>query len=195
MKKRFDGYLPVVIDVETTGVDFTKNGLLELAVVIVAYNDLGELQPIKSDHWHIKPHKGAIINPEALAINGIDPEHPFRFAIDESQALEELCEFVTTQVKHYECRRAVLVGHNAHFDLNFIITAIKRCHIKNNPFHAFTCFDTATLGGLVYGKTVLAKILRTANITFDKELAHSAAYDTEKTAELFCKIINKQNKD
>ena len=190
IKTRFDGYLPVVIDIETTGVDHQKNGLLELAVILLDYNDEGLLVTTKSDHWHITPFEGAVIDPEALKITGIDPEHPFRFAIDEHKALTELCNFVQTAVKQHACRRAVLVGHNAHFDLNFILSAIKRCKIKNNPFHAFTCLDTATLGGLAFKKTVLAKALKVAGIKFDKDAAHSALYDTEKTAELFCKIIN-----
>ena len=190
IKTRFDGYLPVVIDIETTGVDHRKNGLLELAVILVDYDKDGLLTPTESDHWHIMPYKGAIIDPEALKITGIDPEHPFRLAIDEAKALTELCSFVQTAVKKYACRRAVLVGHNAHFDLNFILSAIKRCDIKKNPFHAFTCIDTATLGGLAFKKTVLAKALKEAGIKFDKDAAHSALYDTQKTAELFCKIVN-----
>ncbi|MCH9643247.1 MAG: ribonuclease T [Gammaproteobacteria bacterium] len=193
IKQRFDGYLPVVIDVETTGIDCLKNGLLEVALILVAYNDAGQLQPVKSDHWHVVPFKGAIINPEALAINGIDPEHPFRFAVEEAKVLTELCSIISDALRHYDCRRAVLVGHNAHFDLNFIMAAMRRCKIKKNPFHSFTCFDTATLGGLIYGKTVLAKALKKADIDFDKNEAHSAVYDTEKTAELFCKIINLQD--
>ena len=193
IKERFDGYLPVVIDVETTGVDCLKNGLLELALILVDYGDNGKLGPIQSDHWHVIPFKGAVINPDAMAVNGIDPEHPFRFAVDEEVALTECCRVIAEAVKKFGCRRAVLVGHNAHFDLNFIMAAMRRCKIKNNPFHSFTCFDTATLGGLVYGKTVLAKALKKAGITFDKNEAHSAVYDTEKTAELFCKIINAQD--
>jgi ribonuclease T len=190
IKSRFDGYLPVVIDVETTGVDLNKHGLLEIAAVLVDYDEKKQLVPADRDLWHLEPYKGAAIDPKAMAVNQIDHTHPFRFAKTEDEALKEFFAFISKAVKATQCRRAILVGHNAHFDLNFIHTAAKRCNIKETPLHAFTCLDTATLGGLMYGKTVLAKALKKANIEFDKKAAHSALYDAEKTAELFCKIVN-----
>ncbi|PHQ80834.1 MAG: ribonuclease T [Coxiella sp. (in: Bacteria)] len=190
IRTRFDGYLPVVVDVETTGVDFTKHGLLEIAAVLVDYNNEGKLAPTATDFWHIAPFKEALIDPKAMAVNKIDHTHPFRFAKPEAEALTEFFAYVDKAVKATRCRRAVLVGHNAHFDLNFIMAGAKRCNLSNIPLHAFTCIDTATLGGVFYGKTVLAKALKKARIEFDKNEAHSAVYDAEKTAELFCQVIN-----
>jgi ribonuclease T len=190
LNKRFDGYLPVVVDVETGGVNSAKDVLLEIAAIPVIRNEEGLLAPGKEFTSHILPFEGGNIDPAALAINKIDPYHPFRFAIDEGMALPALFEFVSQALKETECRRAVLVGHNAHFDLSFLQAAQKRCRIKETPFHAFTCFDTATLAGLAYGKTILAKALKLAEIRFDKSKAHSALYDTQKTTELFCQIIN-----
>ena len=190
IKFRFDGFLPIVVDLETTGVDLTKHGLLELAAVLVDYNEQGVLVPTEKDFWHIEPFADAVIDPKAMAINRIDHTHPFRFAKSEADALTEFFHFVEKAVKNTGCRRAVLVAHNAHFDLNFIMAAAKRCHFSNLPIHSFTCMDTATLGGVIYGKTVLAKALKKAGIEFNKDEAHSAVYDAEKTAELFCKIVN-----
>jgi ribonuclease T len=190
IRKRFDGFLPVVIDVETGGGNSQKDALLEIAVRLVDYNDEGLLAPQQSFACHVIPFEGSRLQPEAMAVNKIDPYHPFRFAIPESQAIEQLFEFVAKAVEDTHCRRAILVGHNAHFDLGFIQAAAKRCKTKNNPFHTYTVFDTATLGGLVYEKTVLAKVCRAAKIKFNAHEAHSAIYDTDRTAELFCKIIN-----
>ena len=130
-----------------------------------------------------------------MAVNQIDHTHPFRFAKHESDALKEFFAVISNAVKKMGCRRAVLVGHNAHFDLNFILAAARRCQIHQTPLHSFTCIDTATLGAVFYGKTVLAKALSQAKICFDKDEAHSAVYDAEKTAELFCKIINERERD
>ena len=190
IKSRFDGYLPVIIDVETTGVDYTKNGLLEIAIVLVDYNDENKLAFTLTDSWHVLPFANAVIDPKAMAVNNTDDTHPFRFAKPEAEVLQELFDLIDKALTVSHCRRAVLVGHNAHFDLNFILAAAKRCKITETPLHAFTCIDTATLGGVFYGKTVLAKALRKAGIAFNKDEAHSAVYDVEKTAELFCKIIN-----
>ncbi len=190
MKKRFDGYLPVVVDVETSGVDDTKHALLEIAAVWVDCQADGQLVPQESFSTHVIPFEGAVIDPKALAINHIDPGHPFRFALPESEVLTELFAYVAKALEKTGCRRAVLVGHNAHFDLGFLMAAVKRCGITKTPFHSFTCFDTATLSGLACRKTVLAKAMRVAGIEFNELEAHSAIYDTVKTAELFCQIVN-----
>ena len=191
LKERFSGYLPVVIDVETGGLEPLKNPLLEIAAVLVEINQDEKLHPGALFACHVLPFKGAALDPVSLEITRIDPFHPFRFAVKEQKALQELLTFVEKAVVTHGCRRAVLVGHNAHFDLSFIQAAIKRCKIKKSPFHAFTCFDTATLAATVFGKPVLAKALREACIPFDKNEAHSAIYDAKCAAELFCYIVNK----
>ncbi len=191
IKKRFDGYLPVIVDVETSGVDPIKNALLEVAAAYVDYDAEGKLVVQEETYTtHVNPFEGARIEEEALKINNIDPYHPFRFAIDEDKAIAELFDYVTKALKATGCRRALLVGHNAHFDLSFVNAAMKRSKIKRSPFHAFTVIDTATIGGVFFGKTILAKALKQAAITFDKSEAHAALYDTLKTAELFCQAVN-----
>jgi len=94
-------------------------------------------------------------------------------------------------MKLVDCKRAILVAHNATFDQSFLNAAVERCAIKRNPFHPFSSFDTATLSGLALGQTVLAKACMSAKIEFSNDSAHSAAYDTRKTAELFCFIVNR----
>lgn len=191
MRNRFDGYLPVVIDTETSGLNPLKNALLEIAAVSIQINEENQFVCGDTFTTHVNAFEGAQIDPAAMEINKIDQFHPFRFAVDEKLALEKMFEFIEAELKKHGCRRAVLVGHNAHFDLSFLQMAMRRCKIEKSPLHAFTCFDTASLGGLIYGKTVLAKIMKVAGIEFDKDQAHSALYDAQKTAELFCKILNK----
>ncbi len=131
------------------------------------------------------------MDPASLAVNGIDPNHPLRPAIDEKDALQRVFREVRRAVKAAECTRAVLVGHNAFFDLNFLNAAVHRSDVKRNPFHPFTCFDTATLGGVFYGQTVLARAVAASGESWDEGSAHSAAYDAEKTADLFCDVLNR----
>lgn len=194
LKERFDGYLPVVIDIETGGLEPLKNPILEIAAFLLEINQQKQLHLGELFACHVLPFKDADLDPTSLEITRIDPYHPFRFAIEEKEALQELFAFVEKSVAINGCRRAVLVGHNAHFDLSFIQAAMKRCKIKKSPFHAFTCFDTATLAASVFGKPVLAKALREAQIPFDKNEAHSAIYDAKCAAELFCYIVNRIGK-
>ncbi|HAT2148560.1 ribonuclease T [Legionella pneumophila] len=190
IKNRFRGFLPVVVDVETAGIDPQKNALLEMCIVLLDMDEQGLLKKESSYFEHILPFPGAELDQKSLEFNQIDPYQPLRFAVDEQTALERLFKPIHDLLKKNRCQRAVLVGHNAWFDLLFIKAAIKRTGIKS-PFHAFTCFDTATLAGLIFGETVLAKAVQAAGLHFDSQEAHSAIYDAEKTADLFCLMINK----
>ena len=190
MSKRFRGFFPVIIDIETAGFDYKKNAVLELAAVTLTYNEEGQLVPDITYGYHVNPFPSSVLDVKALEFNGIDPNHPFRFAKSEHDVLKDLFKNVQVQQKIHHCKRAVMVAHNAAFDMGFLQAMIARCEFKKNPFHAFTTFDTATLAAAAYGQTVLAKAMEKAGISFDAKEAHSAIYDAEKTAELFCKIIN-----
>lgn len=191
MASRFRGLLPVVIDVETSGLNPATDALLEIAAVSINIDNQGKLFPENTYGYHVEPFLGARFDPEALEITGIDPGYPLRYAVPEQQVLHNIFTVVSELLKQSKCRRAVLVGHNAWFDLAFIQSAVRRCHFQVQPFHSFTTFDTATLAGVTLGETVLAKALRKAKIPFDVEKAHSAIYDAEKTAELFCYMVNR----
>ncbi|MGZ8191593.1 MAG: ribonuclease T [Methylococcaceae bacterium] len=191
LDKRFRGYLPVVVDIETAGFNPKKNALLEIAAVIVELNSEGELEITERYTTHVVPFKNSELDEAALKFNGIDPYHPFRMALDEKDALELIFKPIKDAVKRNNCTRAILVGHNPAFDIAFLNAAIHRTQIKRSPFHPFSTFDTATLGGLAYQQTVLAKIAQTAGLEWENEKAHSALYDAEMTAEVFCKIINR----
>ena len=191
MSQRFRGFLPVVVDCECGGFNPNTDALLEVAAVLVEIQADGTLKPGESWRYHVKPFEGANVEAASLAVNGIDPYHPLRPALPEKEALTRLFKDVRGAMKDNDCTRAVLVGHNAYFDLNFINAAVARNDIKRNPFHPFSSFDTATLAGAVLGQTVLGKALQAVGIEWNPEEAHSAAYDAQRTAELFCLLCNR----
>lgn len=192
LKARFRGYLPVVIDVETAGFNAETDALLEICAITTKMDEQGYLQPATTMHFHIMPFEGANLEKEALEFNGIrDPFSPLRGAVSEEEALKEIYKQIRKEQKDAGCQRAIIVAHNAHFDHSFVKAANERAKLKRVPFHPFATFDTATLAGLAYGQTVLAKACKTAGMEFDAKEAHSALYDTQKTADLFCGIVNK----
>jgi len=188
---RFRGFLPIVVDVETGGFNASTDALLEIAAVLLHMDDAGTLSRGETLRYHVLPFENANIEQASLDITGIDPHHPLRPAIPEADALRRIFRDIRHELKQTGCRRAILVGHNAHFDLGFLNAAIERTGIKRNPFHPFSVFDTATLGGVAFGQTVLARAVAAAGISWDADAAHSAAYDAEKTADLFCTIVNR----
>lgn len=191
MADRFRGFLPVVVDVETGGFNAKTDALLEIAAVFVEFDDEGLLRRTETCRYHVKPFEGANLDPASLAVNGIDPDHPLRPAIGERDALQRIFREVRRATRENGCQRAILVGHNAAFDLGFLNEAIARSAIKRNPFHPFSCFDTATLCGVAFGQTVLSRAVSAAGFAWDETLAHSAAYDAEITADLFCEVVNR----
>lgn len=190
--RRFRGYLPVVVDVETGGFHSATDALLEIAAVMLEPDPQGKWHPADSIIKHVQPFEGSRLDPAALEFNGIDPEHPFRkqIAVPERDALQEVFTLVRKKVKAHGCKRAILVGHNAFFDLGFVNAAAERCNIKRNPFHPFSTLDTVTLAALAYGQTVLSRAVQAAGMNWNADEAHSALYDAERTADLFCKIVN-----
>jgi len=191
MADRFRGFLPVVVDVETGGFNARTDALLEIAAVLLKFDEQGKLCRDETFRYHVKPFEGANMDPASLAVNGVDPDHPLRPAIDERDALQRVFREVRRAIREANCTRAILVGHNSAFDLGFINEAIERSAIKRNPFHPFSSFDTATLCGVAFGQTVLSRAVKAAGLEFDEESAHSAAYDAEITADVFCEVVNR----
>ncbi len=190
MRDRFRGFLPVVVDVETGGFIAATDALLEIAAVMIEIDSAGRLVRGATHRQHVRPFEGGRLDPASLAVNGIDPWHPLRIAATESDALGAIFGEVRRAVREQQCTRAILVGHNASFDLGFVNAAVARAGIRRNPFHPFSCFDTATLAGVAFGQTVLSRASLAAGLGWDAEEAHSAVYDAERTADLFCVVCN-----
>lgn len=191
MCNRFRGFLPIAVDIESGGFNAKTDALLEIAAVLIEPKPDGTLARGETIRYHVKPFEGANMDPASLAITGIDPYHPLRPAIDERDALQRVFREARRAIREHGCTRAILVGHNASFDLAFLNEAIARTNIKRNPFHPFSSFDTATLCGVAYGQTVLSRAVQAAGLTWDESSAHSAAYDAEIAADLFCDVVNR----
>jgi len=188
---RFRGFLPIVVDVETGGFDARTDALLEIAAVLLRVDGRGCWGLKETISYNVAPFAGARLERAALEFTGIDPADPLRGAVPEREALQAVFKAIRTEVKAQGCTRAVLVGHNPSFDLGFVNAAARRCNLKRNPFHPFSTFDTATLGGLAYGQTVLSRACEVAGIGWDSRDAHCAAYDAAQTARLFCAVVNR----
>ena len=188
---RFRGFLPVVVDLETGGFNPKTDAILEIAACILCMDDFGRLKIAETVAADVEPFKGSRIEPSSLEFTGIELDHPDRNPVGEKEAIQKIFLTVRQELRATDCQRAILVGHNPSFDLSFINAVVSRVNYKRNPFHPFSSFDTATLGGLAFGQTVLARAVQAAGIDWDESSAHSAEYDTVKTAELFCAIVNR----
>ena len=194
LKNRFRKYLPVVVDLETGGFDSKENAILEIAITLIEESE-NTLLVGETHRFHIEPYEGLVVEDESLEFTKIKLGHPLRNAVEEEYALKELFKIINKTKNKYECSRAILVGHNAHFDNSFLNAAVERNNIKRSPFHPFSVLDTVTLGALATNQTVLARICESLKVDYDSKEAYSAAYDSDVTAKVFCKIINDFNKN
>ena len=166
-----------------------ENAILEIAITLIEESE-DALLVGETHRFHIEPYEGLIVEDESLEFTKINLNHPLRNAVPESYALKELFTIINKAKAKYECSRAILVGHNAHFDLAFLNEAIARNNIKRSPFHPFSVLDTVSLGVLATNQTVLARICDSLSIDYDSKEAHSAAYDSDVTAKVFCRVLN-----
>lgn len=181
----------MVVDVETGGFNAQTDALLEIAACIVRMDDFGRLFVAETVGVNVDPFEGANIDPRSLEITGIKVDSKLRLAVPEQEALRRISQPVRKEVKATGCQRAILVGHNAFFDLSFLNAAIARTDFKRSPFHPFSSFDTVSLAGLAFGQTVLSRAVQAAGLEWNESHAHSAIYDAERTAALFCSIVNR----
>ena len=188
---RFRGFLPVVVDVETGGFNAQTDALLEVAACLIRMDNFGRLYLAETVAVNVEPFDGANIDPRSLEITGIQVDSPLRGAVPEQEALRRIAQPVRQEVRDTGCQRAILVGHNSFFDLSFLNAAIERTSFKRSPFHPFSSLDTVSLAGLAFGQTVLSRAAQAAGMDWNESDAHSAIYDAEKTAELFCSIVNR----
>ena len=189
MNARFRGYLPVVLDLETGGFDRNVHAVLEIAALTLDFAD--DCLVVANRHrWLVAPHPETTVEAASLRVTGIDLEDPQREAVAEGEAIRELFKLVRAEIKRQRCQRAIVAAHNAHFDHGFLHAAAQRNGVKRSPFHPFSVIDTVGLAAVAYGHTVLGEACNRAGIGHDTERAHSAAYDAEVTAKLFCAVVN-----
>src|SRR5207253_3130065 len=113
MARRFRGFLPVSVDVETGGFRAATDALLEVAAVLIDMDADGKLTRGATHSYHVKPFEGARLDPASLSITGIDPHHPLRPALPEGDALQRIFREVRHAVRGLRCRaqRGYLLSH------------------------------------------------------------------------------------
>ena len=190
MARRFRGFYPVVVDIECGGFNARTDAILEIAAVILDLDDDHQLVRKETHFYRVVPFAGANLEEASLKFTGINPHHPLRIAYPELEVFREMFQKIRAGMKAADCKRAILVGHNAHFDHGFVNAAVERNNLKRNPFHPFSSLDTASMSALCFGQTVLARACEAAGLGFDPDAAHSAKYDAEMTADLFCHMVN-----
>lgn len=159
----------VVFDIETTGFSPVNNRIIEIGAVKVA--------------------KGEIVDRFSTFVN---PDVPIPFEIEKLTSINDgmvmdapFIEQVLPEFLAF-CGDAVLVAHNASFDMSFIKENALRQKIKKK----FTYVDTVGIARILLphqAKHTLDAVAKTMGVSLENH--HRAVDDAEATAEIFIKFI------
>ncbi len=159
----------VVFDIETTGFSPVHDRIIEIGAV-------------KVEKGEIKERFSSFVNPDVpipLEIEKLTGIHD-GMVVDAPMIEEALPHFLEF------CQDAVLVAHNASFDMSFIIENTHRLGLKKE----FTYVDTVGIARLLLphqAKHKLDAVAKTLGISLENH--HRAVDDAEATAEIFLKFI------
>ena len=159
----------VVFDIETTGFSPVHDRIIEIGAV-------------KVEKGEIKERFSSFVNPDVpipLEIEKLTGIHD-GMVVDAPMIEEALPHFLEF------CQDAVLVAHNASFDMSFIIENTRRLGLKKE----FTYVDTVGIARLLLphqAKHKLDAVAKTLGISLENH--HRAVDDAEATAEIFLKFI------
>ena len=165
----------VVFDIETTGFSPVTNRIIEIGAV-------------KVEHGEITERFSTFVNPQVPI-----PFHIEKLtSINDSMVMDaDTIEVVLPQFLKF-VGDAILVAHNANFDVSFIKENAKRQGIPVD----FTYVDTVGIArALLTGqsKYTLDAVAKTLGISLENH--HRAVDDAECTAEIFVKFIDMLKKD
>jgi DNA polymerase-3 subunit epsilon/ATP-dependent DNA helicase DinG len=153
----------VAVDVETTGLDPSKDEIIEIAAVTFRDSDI-------LDEYSSLVNPGRVVPPEITRLTGIT-----QAMVNDAPSMFSLRGRLKAKLADH-----VLVGHNIDFDLGFL-----RANQLGYGNHRI---DTVTLAGILVpeaGRFGLESLARHLNFPIASGEQHRALYDTEQTIELF----------
>ncbi|MDD2973163.1 MAG: PolC-type DNA polymerase III [Lachnospiraceae bacterium] len=159
----------VVFDLETTGFSPVQNRIIEIGAVKVTGGEIVD-------------RFSTFVNP--------DVPIPFRIekltSINDSMVMDApMIDVILPQFLEF-CGDAVLVAHNAGFDMSFLMENAKRLGLNVK----YTYVDTVALARLLlpnHAKYTLDSVAKMMNISLENH--HRAVDDAAATAEIFVKFI------
>lgn len=175
------------LDVETTGLDPKKNGLIQIAGIVEI-----DGQEIEKFNYKLKPFPGDLCNAEALKVNGttIETIKTFEDPISvHKQFTDLLCRHVDTYDK---ADKFHMVGYNVKFDDQFLREWFTKCANKYyGSFFFWPGIDVSVLAAMkvlnrrgTFGNFKLMTVAKALGVNTEGP-AHDALFDVEVTRDLF----------
>lgn len=173
------------VDVETTGTDFDKHEIIELALIVVRQIEREgkgpKIELVGEWEWKIKPERIENAEEEALRINGYN-EVDWMFAAPLKAVMEDF---------NKKAASSTFVSHNLVFDYNFVAKAYQKTGVENNMH--YSKLDTISIAFArlydapqadKFSMKFLCELLKVENTK-----AHTALADTRALVEVYKKLM------
>lgn len=170
----------VFADTETTGLDFKKERLLEIACIHVD----GRKSTGKVLHEYINPEKE--VEEAAFRVHGISWE-----SVRDKPLFGEVAEDVIAMLKD-----RIFVAHNAPFDVSFINMEFGRAGFDFRIGKDCEVLDTLKLAKEIYPgqKNSLDVLCTRLSIDRSNRVLHGALLDTELLVQVYIAMTQKQER-
>ncbi len=164
----------IIFDTETTGLDPRDDRVIEIGGVEL-YN---RFPTGRTFHVYLNA-QGRAIHPDALAVHGISEEH-----LADKPGFHEIADAFLEFVEG-----AMLIAHNASFDMGFINAELGRIGI--GPIAPDRVVDTLALARRRHpmGPNSLDALCRRYGIDNGRRAKHGALLDSELLAEVYIELI------
>lgn len=107
----------VLFDTETTGLDYSRDEIIEFAAVVVEQRD-GKAVIVQEYDELISLSPGGFVPPEIEALTGITNEDLKQKGIPKAQVCRDISQMIG--------EHTLLLAYNAHFDLSFLFYLLLR---------------------------------------------------------------------
>ncbi len=170
----------LILDTETTGLDYQKDRIIELACLEVIDNEYTD----RKFHQYYNPD-GVVISEQSEEIHGLSNSFLRKFdSFDES--LDDFINFVGD---------AELVVHNAQFDISMINNALKRKNRTEIGMDRVLCTLEMAKKKFPGSKNNLNALCRRFNISLESREKHGALTDCFLLLSVFIELLGgKQEK-
>jgi len=112
LEKFFEKYdRLVLLDTETTGLDYSRDEIIEFAAVVVEWRD-GEAAVVQEYDELVSLSPGGFVPPKIEALTGISTQDIRERGLPKTRVARDIAEMIAGNT--------LLLAYNAHFDLSFL---------------------------------------------------------------------------
>ena len=182
----------LVIDTETTGTNPFLHSMLSFAAVVWTDGEIGETVEVL-----IADYGNTVLDPEAMAINGIDIGRHRQSGLTAEYAVATINGFISRNFDLDNEQQVSVAGHNVGFDIAFVKQLYNAVGANYDSLYSHRVLDTASVvtflslaGKLPLRGASSSSVFAYFGIGVPVGLRHTARGDAIATAQLLTRLLS-----